>query len=380
MTRLNDSMIFVFNKICTKKQGESMMNTKKVKSIYTIAASLMTMLLVFACGGGGGSSSSGGGKNSRVYETAEQVVDTIFEGAANEIQFAFRYVPKGRFNINGGWNSDEVEPAGTILTMGHTKGYLMAETQVTQELWEAVMGSTLVTNSGTTANLTEGEVQSQRPVDKVSWYHAIAFCCELSLLAGLTPVYEIEDVTWGETYTFPSTAAEQTKWNNANIIDGANGYRLPTDMQWWWAAMGADTEDPGELNETGYRKMFSGAHKVEAVVEAGDERVIGDYAWYSGNSNSTSHQVGKKLPNELGIYDMTGNVVEWVWDRHMITYAITEGEDDYQGLSGDGQRGGRGGRNNSNDTRWSRIANRGFGSQPNSPQAYTGMRLVRNAN
>jgi formylglycine-generating enzyme required for sulfatase activity len=82
-----------------------------------------------------------------------------------------------------------------------------------------------------------------------------------------------------------------------------NGYRLPTEMEWMWAAMGADkTAQP---NTSGYNKAFAGSTGSNS---------IGDYVWYNSNSSSKTHEVGKKTANELNLSDMSGNVYEWVWD------------------------------------------------------------------
>ncbi len=102
-------------------------------------------------------------------------------------------------------------------------------------------------------------------------------------------------------------------------------------MEWMWAAMGADTGSPGALNTTGYTKAFAGSDGINAV---------GDYAWYLDNSGSKTNPVGGKLPNELSLSDMSGNVWEWCWDWYAAYPAGALS--DYRGGSG-GNRVMRGG-------------------------------------
>ena len=108
----------------------------------------------------------------------------------------------------------------------------------------------------------------------------------------------------------------------------ATGYRLPTEMEWMWAAMGATG------GTTGYTKAFAGSTGSNA---------IGDYAWTWENSSTylKSRPVGAKLANELGLFDMSGNVWEWCWDRYD---AYPSGaQTDYRGAASGPYRVERGG-------------------------------------
>ena len=135
--------------------------------------------------------------------------------------------------------------------------------------------------------------------------------------------------------------ADDTNWDAATADWSANGYRLPTEMEYMWAAMGATSDGisadiVGGVNTGGYTKGYAGS------IETGGAQVnIGNYVWYATNSGSTTHPVGTKLPNELGLYDMSGNVWEWCWDWYSSYPAGTQA--DYRGAASGTLRVVRGG-------------------------------------
>jgi formylglycine-generating enzyme required for sulfatase activity len=211
----------------------------------------------------------------------------------------FKYVPAGSF---------QRDATATNITV-ITRPYRMSEHEITRAQFLAVMG--------TDPSNTSYSIGINDPVQSVSWYDAIAFCNKLSIAEGLVPVYSIIGVDFSTLTYVQIPTTRNTAWDATTATWANNGYRLPTHMEWMWAAMGAASDATAvwsaEVNTTGYAKAFAGSNGSNA---------IGDYAWYNANSGSTTQPVGMKTANELGLYDMSGNVFEHNWDDYFPVYPV----------------------------------------------------------
>jgi len=190
---------------------------------------------------------------------------------------------------------------------GTIPDFYVGKYEVTQKEWTAVMGNNPSKFKG-----------DSLPVETVNWYDCVEYCNKRSIKEGLKPYYNIYKNKKDPDNT---NTIDSIKWAVTTNIE-ANGYRLPTEAEWEYAAGG------GQLSKS---YTYSGSDNVEDVAwywqNAGDKPLTGNWSWpmLVSNHNKTK-PVGSKKPNELGLYDMSGNVREWCWDWHQ-----SNGPQDLQG-------------------------------------------------
>lgn len=246
----------------------------------------------------------------------------------------------GSHSGESGRTADETQHKVTL-----TRAFEMQTTEVTQAQWVRVMG----TNPSFFRDCGD-----DCPVESISWWDALAYLNQSSAAAGFEQCYELKGCsgTYGQDFR-----CEKVEFVGLDCT----GYRLPTEAEWEFAARGRTSSE-----------FYSGPMAVPECdpIDVELDRV----AWYCGNSDRTTHPVGQKTPNRYGLYDVLGNVREWVWDWNFGAYPEDEVTDPLGPEKGAGRsyRGG-GWMNFAKDCR---SAARGY-EEPHKGADSIGLRPVR---
>lgn len=177
---------------------------------------------------------------------------------------------RGMVAVRGGYDSlGTASLANNKVHVARVAGFWIDTNEVTQKLYDSIVGR----------NPSYHKNCPTCPVEQVTWFDAVRFCNARSRAEGLPEVYDIsnpDSVLWTWDFTSP-------------------GYRLPTDAEWEYAARAGSSYD-----------WYWGPYLNTATVV--------QYAWYSDNAGDSTHPVGLLKPNNFGLHDVSGNVVEWTND------------------------------------------------------------------
>jgi sulfatase modifying factor 1 len=182
-------------------------------------------------------------------------------------------VEAGSFQMGSTDGNADEQPVHTVHI---TRPFYMAKCAVTFEEYDRFCDDTI----GRSRPDDGGRGRGNLPVINVTWYDAVAYCNWLSEKEGLNSCYS-------------------GKGRLTQCDFSADGYRLPTEAEWEYAARGGQ--------------------KSQGYIYAGSDNP-GDVAWYADNSGGKIYPVAQKQPNELGLYDMSGNLFEWCWDWYGRDY------------------------------------------------------------
>ncbi len=175
------------------------------------------------------------------------------------------YLPGGEFIMGSSQGEPDEAPPHKV----RVSAFLMDKSEVTQEMFTKVQ----------LPNPSHWQESPKQPAERIRWRDAKQYCNERSLVEGLKPCYNEKTLDWDCDYT-------------------ANGYRLPTEAEWEYAAR-AGTDGPYDFGQ------------VDKLRQHG---------WFAENADQKTHAVGQKKPNRWGLQDMYGNVSEWCEDVYSATY------------------------------------------------------------
>ena len=233
-------------------------------------------LSLTACNQSPAPSNALGGTSGSAAGNAPAVDDAAPVAVVTKSGVAMVSVPAGSFTMGSDQGSPEEAPPHKVSV----PAFLMDQVPVTNAMFEKAQ----------LPNPSHWQESPKQPVERVRWRDAKRYCNERSRLEGLKPCYNEKTPEWDCDYA-------------------ANGYRLPTEAEWEYAARGIS----------------------DSPYDFGAKDALRQYAWFAENSEAKTHPVGEKRPNRRGLYDMYGNVSVWCEDVYDPKYYATSPSDDPHG-------------------------------------------------
>ncbi|MAF26288.1 MAG: hypothetical protein CME07_00300 [Gemmatimonadetes bacterium] len=273
------------------------------------------------------------GEYQCVVQTLSGCVDVVCRGSAVSLAGDMVRIDAGTFTMGSPVTETGHQLGENLHEVTISAPFLMGVREITQARYR------MLTGESPSASVIAGD---DAPVEMVSWYDAVRFCNALSVSEGLRAVYAIEgmEVSWARE---------------------GNGYRLPTEAEWEYACRGGTTTE-----------LSTGALTAQGCDP---DSLLEELGWYCGNAASTTHATGAKDAGAHGLFDMHGNVAEWVWDYYA---ALSLGaETDPSGPPTGGTRVIRGGGWNDFAIGCRSAARPQF--HPAGMAQFVGFRVVRNA-
>ena len=239
---------------------------------------------------------------------------------ADGVTFNMAYVPGGKTFPTG------IDDSGSATIPG---AYWICETEVTYELWGkvkdwAVNNEYTFANGGSKGNDNDLTKSDQHPVTKINWRSAMAWCNALTEWYNAQIGTNYECVYYSNSSCTnilrivndtDSVSASAGSHDHPYIKEDAKGFRLLTINEWEFAAR---WRNDATNTVSAYTDPYftQGDSASGATADCSDASATGLVAWYSDNSDSSTHEVKFKNANTLGLYDMSGNVAEWCFDWH----------------------------------------------------------------